>query len=193
MVELLLIAVGAATVNNFVLVRFLGLCPLLGVGSRLDSAAGMSLATGAVLTITAGLSYLLDHWVLVPLDLGYLRIISFILLIAGTVQLAELLIRRRHALLHRLLGMYLPLITTNCAVLGVALLNAGTAKSLAEALAMGLGAGLGFALVMLLFASLRERLESAEVPQAFRGSAIALVTAGMMSLAFLGFSGLIRV
>ncbi len=193
MVELLLIAVGAATVNNFVLVRFLGLCPLLGVGSRLDSAAGMSLATGAVLTITAGLSYLLDHWVLVPLDLGYLRIISFILLIAGTVQLAELVIRRRHALLHRLLGMYLPLITTNCAVLGVALLNAGTAKSLAEALAMGLGAGLGFALVMLLFASLRERLESAEVPQAFRGSAIALVTAGMMSLAFLGFSGLIRV
>ena len=193
MVELLLIAVGAATVNNFVLVRFLGLCPLLGVGSRLDSAAGMSLATGAVLTITAGLSYLLDHWVLVPLDLGYLRIISFILLIAGTVQLAELVIRRRHALLHRLLGMYLPLITTNCAVLGVALLNAGTAKSLAEALAMGLGAGLGFALVMLLFASLRERLESAEVPQAFRGAAIALVTAGMMSLAFLGFSGLIRV
>ncbi len=193
MVELLLIAVGAATVNNFVLVRFLGLCPLLGVGSRLDSAAGMSLATGVVLTITAGLSYLLDHWVLVPLDLGYLRIISFILLIAGTVQLAELVIRRRHALLHRLLGMYLPLITTNCAVLGVALLNAGTAKSLAEALAMGLGAGLGFALVMLLFASLRERLESAEVPQAFRGSAIALVTAGMMSLAFLGFSGLIRV
>ena len=193
MAELLLIAVGAATVNNFVLVRFLGLCPLLGVGSRLDSAAGMSLATGAVLTVTAGLSWLLDHWVLLPLDLGYLRIISFILLIAGTVQLAELVIRRRHALLHRLLGMYLPLITTNCAVLGVALLNAGTAKSLAEALAMGLGAGLGFALVMLLFASLRERLESAEVPQAFRGSAIALVTAGMMSLAFLGFTGLIRV
>ncbi|MCP5138384.1 MAG: electron transport complex subunit RsxA [Chromatiales bacterium] len=193
MAELLLIAVGAATVNNFVLVRFLGLCPLLGVGSRLDSAAGMSLATGFVLTVTAGLSYLLDHWVLVPLDLGYLRIISFILLIAGTVQLAELVIRRRHALLHRLLGMYLPLITTNCAVLGVALLNAGTADSLAAALAMGLGAGLGFALVMLLFASLRERLESAEVPQAFRGPAIALVTAGMMSLAFLGFAGLIRV
>ena len=120
-------------------------------------------------------------------------VISFILLIAGTVQLAELVIRRRHALLHRLLGMYLPLITTNCAVLGVALLNAGTADSLAAALAMGLGAGLGFALVMLLFASLRERLESAEVPQAFRGPAIALVTAGMMSLAFLGFAGLIRV
>ncbi|MCL4792054.1 MAG: electron transport complex subunit RsxA [Gammaproteobacteria bacterium] len=193
MAELLLIAVGAATVNNFVLVRFLGLCPLLGVGSRLDSAAGMSLATGFVLTVTAGLSYLLDHWVLLPLDLGYLRIISFILLIAGTVQLAELVIRRRHALLHRLLGMYLPLITTNCAVLGVALLNTGTAASLAEALATGLGAGLGFALVMLLFASLRERLESSEVPHAFRGPAIALVTAGMMSLAFLGFAGLIRV
>jgi electron transport complex protein RnfA len=193
MAELLLIAVGAATVNNFVLVRFLGLCPLLGTGSRLDSAAGMSLATGCVLTITAGLSYLLDHWVLLPLDLGYLRIISFILLIAATVQLAEMVIRRRHALLHRLLGMYLPLITTNCAVLGVALLNAGTAASLGEALATGVGAGLGFALVMLLFASLRERLESAEVPQPFRGPAIALVTAGMMSLAFLGFAGLIRV
>lgn len=193
MAELLLIAVGAATVNNFVLVRFLGLCPLLGTSSRLDSAAGMSLATGAVLTVTAGLSWLLDHWLLIPLDLGYLRIISFILLIAGTVQLAELVIRRRHALLHRLLGMYLPLITTNCAVLGVALLNSGSAGSLAEALATGLGAGLGFALVMLLFASLRERLDSAKVPQPFRGPAIALVTAGMMSLAFLGFTGLIRV
>lgn len=193
MAELLLIAVGAATVNNFVLVRFLGLCPLLGTSSRFDSAAGMSLATGAVLTVTAGLSWLLDHWLLIPLDLGYLRIISFILLIAGTVQLAELVIRRRHALLHRLLGMYLPLITTNCAVLGVALLNSGSAGSLAEALATGLGAGLGFALVMLLFASLRERLYSAEVPQPFRGPAIALVTAGMMSLAFLGFTGLIRV
>ena len=191
MAELLLIAVGAATVNNFVLVRFLGLCPLLGVGSRLDSAAGMSLATGFVLTVTAGLSYLLDHWVLVPLDLGYLRIISFILLIAGTVQLAELVIRRRHALLHRLLGMYLPLITTNCAVLGVALLNINKEHNFLQSLFYGFGAAVGFSLVLVLFAAMRERLNVADVPLPFQGAAIGMVTAGLMSLAFMGFAGLV--
>jgi Na+-translocating ferredoxin:NAD+ oxidoreductase subunit A len=193
MSELLQIALGAATVNNFVLARFLGLCPVLGAGSRRDSALGMSMATAVVLTITAGLCYLLDQWVLRPLDLSYLRIIAFILVIAGTVQLAEVVIRRRSPILHRRLGIYLPLITTNCAVLGVALLNSGAAQSLAGALALGLGAGLGFCVVMVLFAGLRERLAGAEVPAPFRGAGVALVTIGMLSLAFLGFSGLVRV
>lgn len=191
--EWLLIVVAAATVNNFVLTRFLGLCPVLGVGGRLDDAAGMSLATGAVLTLTAALTWLLDRWALTPLGLGYLRIIAFILLIAGTVQLAGLAVRRWSPLLHRRLGIYLPLITTNCAVLGVALLNVGVADDLGAAVALGLGAGLGFGLVLVLFASLRERLEGAEVPVPFRGAGIALVTAGMMSLAFLGLVGLVRV
>ncbi len=192
MADLLLIALAAATVNNFVLVRFLGLCPVLGVSARLDSAVGMSLATTGVLTLTSGITHLLDRWLLVPRDLTHLRIITFILVIAGVVQLAEMVIRRRSAILHRLLGVYLPLITTNCAVLGVALINAGTANGLGEALALGLGAGLGFCLVLVLFAGLRERLEGAEVPAAFRGPAIALVTVGMMSLAFVGFSGIVR-
>lgn len=189
----LLIVVAAATVNNFVLTRFLGLCPVLGVGARLDDATGMSLATGFVLTVTAAFTWMLDQWVLAPLDLGYLRIIVFILVIAATVQLAGLVVRRSSPLLHQRLGIYLPLITTNCAVLGVALLNVGVADSLWAAIALGLGASLGFGLVLVLFASLRERLESAEVPAPFRGAGIALVTAGMMSLAFLGFAGLIRV
>lgn len=192
MTEILVIVVGAALVNNFVLVRFLGLCPLLGTGARLDTAAGMSAATAIVLTVTAVLTWLLNDFLLVPLGLGFLRIIVFIMIVAGAVQLTELVIRRLSPLLHQRLGIYLPLITTNCAVLGVALLNAGEAGSFMEALALGLGAGLGFALVMVLFASLRERLEAAPVPVAFRGAAIALVTAGMMSLAFVGFAGLGR-
>jgi electron transport complex protein RnfA len=192
MAELLLIAVGAALVNNFVLVRFLGLCPVLGTGGRLDSAFGMAGATAIVLTVTAGVSYLLHCYVLLPLGLEYLRIIAFIVIIAGTVQLTELVMRRAMPLLHRLLGVYLPLITTNCAVLGVALLNVGEARSLAQALAAGIGAGIGFCLVIVLFAGLRERLDTAAVPAPFRGPAIALVTAGMMSLAFLGFAGLNR-
>ncbi len=190
--DLLLIAIAAATVNNFVLVRFLGLCPVLGVSSRLDSAVGMALATTGVLTLTSGVTHLLDRWVLVPFELTWLRIIVFILVIAGVVQLAELVIRRSSAILHRLLGVYLPLITTNCAVLGVALINAGTAAHLGEALALGLGAGLGFCLVLVVFAGLRERLETGEVPAPFRGSGIALITIGMMSLAFLGLAGIVR-
>ena len=190
--DVLLIAVGAALVNNFVLVRFLGLCPLLGTGGRLDAAVGMSLATAGVLTLTSILAWLTERYLLAPLDLTYLRLIAFILIIAGTVQFAELVIRRTSTILYRMLGIYLPLITTNCAVLGVALLNAGAGDGLIAATARGLGAGLGFCLVMVLFAGLRERLDAAEVPRPFQGAAIALVTAGMMSLAFLGFAGLVR-
>ena len=181
MTELLLIAVAAATVNNFVLERLLGLCPVVGAGTRLDDVKGVSLATIAVLTITAPLSYLLNRWVLVPYGLPYLRIVAFLALTLLTVHGVNLVFRRS--------GEHLPLITTNCAVLGVALLTAGSSDSLAGAIALGFGAGLGFSLVLLLFTSLRPRLEQAPVPAALRGPAIALITLGMMSLAVLGFSG----
>lgn len=189
----LFILVGAVLVNNVVLVKILGLCPFMGVSKKLETAYGMGAATTFVLTMATGASYIIDHFLLIPFGLEYLRTLSFIVTIAAIVQLTEMVIAKTSPTLQQTLGIYLPLITTNCAVLGVALLNSGSAGSLAEALATGLGAGLGFALVMLLFASLRERLDSAKVPQPFRGPAIALVTAGMMSLAFLGFTGLIRV
>ncbi len=193
MTELGLVIVGTVLVNNLVLVKFLGLCPLLGASQRFETAAGMSLATAFVLTLAAACSYLLDTFLLQPFELEYLRIISFILVIAGAVQFTELMVRRLSPLLHQVLGIYLPLITTNCAVLGIALLNARQNDSLLTAMASGLGAGLGFGLVMILFAGLRERLDSAAVPAALKGPAITLLTAGIMSMAFLGFSGLTRV
>ena len=192
MTEYALILISTVLVNNFVLVKFLGLCPLLGASTRVETAVGMSLATTFVLTLAAGLSYLIETWILIPADVEYLRLLSFIVVIAATVQFTEMFIRHTNPLLHQVLGIYLPLITTNCAVLGVALLNTRQSSSLIEALAFGIGAGLGFCLVMVLFAGLRERLDAAEVPQAFRGPAIALVTAGMMSMAFMGFAGLFR-
>jgi len=192
MSELALIIVAAVLVNNFVLVKFLGLCPLLGASTRFETALGMSLATTFVLTLASGISYLIDTYLLVPWQLEYLQLISFIVVIAGAVQLTELFVRSASPILHEVLGVYLPLITTNCAVLGVALLNTRQSENLLEALTFGIGAGLGFCLVMILFAGIRERLEAADVPAPFRGPAIALVTAGMMSLAFIGFAGLVR-
>ena len=190
MSDLVLIATGAALVNNFVLVRFLGLCPAIGASHRLDNALGLSLATTLVLTLSSGLTWMLDTWVLEPLSLPHLRILGFILLIAGSVQFIELTLRRSSPLLHQRLGIFLPLITSNCAVLGVALLNSGRMGNLVEALVFGLAAGLGFGLVMVSFAGLRERLSAADVPTHFQGVPIALVSAGLMSLAFLGFAGL---
>ncbi|MFK7889309.1 MAG: electron transport complex subunit RsxA [Granulosicoccus sp.] len=187
-----LILLGTVIVNNFVLVQFLGLCPFMGVSRRLDSALGMGIATSFVLTLSTSLSYLVNRWLLVPLDLEYLRILSFILVIAIVVQFTELAIRRQSPLLHRVLGIYLPLITTNCAVLGVALLSVQKQHTLLQAMLHGLGAALGFTLVLVLFSVLRERLELADVPAPFRGSAIALMSAGIMSLAFMGFSGIDR-
>jgi len=192
MSDLVLIILATVLVNNFVLVKFLGLCPLLGASTRLETALGMSLATTFVLTVASGASYLIDVWVLGPWQLEYLRLVSFIVVIAAAVQFTEMFIRHASPLLHQVLGMYLPLITTNCAVLGVALLNTRESDSLIEALAYGIGAGLGFALVMVLFAGLRERLDGGEVPTAFRGPAIALITAGIMSMAFMGFTGMLR-
>jgi electron transport complex protein RnfA len=192
MPDLALIILATVLVNNFVLVKFLGLCPLLGASTRVETALGMSLATTFVLTIAAGASYLIDTYLLAPFELQYLRLLAFIVVIAASVQFTEMFVRHSNPVLHEVLGVYLPLITTNCAVLGVALLNTQQSVSFVEALAYGLGAGLGFCLVMVFFAGLRERLEGADVPAPFRGAAIALVTAGMMSMAFIGFTGILR-
>ena len=188
--EVALILLGTVLVNNFVLVQFLGLCPFMGVSRRVDSALGMGIATTFVLTLSAALSYLVNRWLLMPFELDYLRTLSFILVIAVVVQFTEIVIRRQSPLLHRILGIYLPLITTNCAVLGVALLSVNRHNDLLEAMLYGFGAAAGFTLVLVLFSVLRERIELADVPAPFRGSAVALMTAGIMSLAFMGFSGL---
>lgn len=186
-----LLLVGAVLVNNFVLVQFLGLCPFMGVSNKLETAMGMSAATTFVLTLASVCSYLTYNYLLVPLDLAYLRTISFILVIAVVVQFTEMVVRKSSPLLHRVLGVYLPLITTNCAVLGVALLNINKAHSFTQSLFYGFGAAVGFSLVLVLFAAMRERLAVADVPEPFQGAAIGMVTAGLASLAFMGFAGLV--
>jgi electron transport complex protein RnfA len=192
MAELMLIILGAALVNNFVLVQFLGLCPFMGASRRIEGAIGMALATGLVLTTASGLSHLVDRFLLEPFDLRYLRLLSFILVIGAAVQLTDMLIRRFSPLLHRVLGIYIPLIASNCAVLGVALLNSTASRGFVAALFYGAGAALGFGLALALLAGLRERLQYADVPMPFRGPSIAFVTAGILSLAFLGFAGFAR-
>lgn len=190
--EIIVILVGTILVNNFVLVRFLGLCPFMGVSRNLEAAAGMSLATAFVLTLASATAYLLHRYVLVPLELEYLRTISFILIIAASVQFTEIMVRRLSPLLHQVLGIFIPLIATNCAVLGVALLNVQQSNGFVQSVFFGFGAAAGFALVLVMFATIRERLDAGDVPAPFRGSAIALVTAAIMSLAFTGFAGMGR-
>ena len=190
MSNLFLIFIGAALINNFVLVRFLGLCPFMGVSGKLQSAVGMGLATTFVLTLSAILSYLIHAYLLQPLGLEYLKTLSFILVIAVTVQITEMILHKSSPVLYQVLGIYLPLITTNCAVLGVALLNVQEQHNLLESAIFGLGASVGFTLVLVLFSAIRERLEMADIPDSFRGVPIALITAGIMSLAFMGFSGM---
>jgi electron transport complex protein RnfA len=192
MTELALIIVAAALVNNFVLVQFLGLCPFLGASQRFEGAVGLALATGLVLTLASALSYLVDALVLIPLDLGYLQLVAFIVVIGAAVQLTEIGLRFASPLLYRLLGLYIPLIASNCAVLGVALLNARQHHSLVQAVFFGAGAALGFGLVLVLLGGLRERIEDADIPAPFRGVPITLITAGIMSLAFYGFNGFAR-
>ena len=192
MTEIILILVGTVLVNNFVLVKFLGLCPFMGVSKNLEAAFGMSLATAFVLTLSSAVSYLLHQYLLVPLQLEYLRTIGFILVIAASVQFTEIMVRRLSPLLDQVLGIFIPLIATNCAVLGVALLNVQQAKGFMQSVFFGFGASMGFALVLVLFAAIRERLDAADIPRPFRGTAIALMTAGIMSLAFMGFSGMAR-
>ncbi|WP_166264920.1 electron transport complex subunit RsxA [Marinobacter caseinilyticus] len=193
MSEYLLILVSTILVNNFVLVQFLGLCPFMGVSGKLETAMGMSLATTFVLTLASVCSYLAYTYLLEPLGLEFLKTITFILVIAVVVQFTEMVVRKTSPLLYRVLGIFLPLITTNCAVLGVALLNLNRHNNFVESVLYGLGAAGGFSLVLVMFAAMRERIAVSDVPVVFRGASIGLITAGLMSLAFLGFTGLVSV
>lgn len=188
--EYLLILLGATLVNNVVLIRFLGLCPFMGVSNKIDAALGMGMATTFVLTLAVSASWLLEYYVLVPLGIEFLRILAFILVIAALVQFTEMFIRKASPTLYQVLGIYLPLITTNCAVFGIALLNVQQQHSFLNSLLYGIGSALGFTLVMVLFAGLRERLALASVPAAFAGAPIAFIVAGLLALAFMGFAGL---
>ncbi len=190
MTEAFLILLGTIFVNNFVMVQFLGLCPFMGASQQFDSAVGMAAATTFVLTLSSAISYLVEHYVLVPFDLQYLRIISFIVIIASLVQFAEIIIRATQPILHQILGIFIPLITTNCAVLGVALLNVRQSLNFFEATLYGFGAALGFSLLLIMFAAIREKQAQQNIPVAFRGAAINMITAGLLSLAFMGFTGM---
>lgn len=192
MTEYALILVSTVLVNNFVLVKFLGLCPFMGVSRKLETAMGMALATTFVLTLSSVASYLVNEYLLAPLGLEYMRTITFILVIAVVVQFTEMVIHKTSPLLYQVLGIFLPLITTNCAVLGVALLNVQQQHGFLQSAVYGFGASVGFSLVLILFAAMRERITVADVPEAFRGPAIALITAGLMSMAFMGFAGLVK-
>ena len=192
MKELLLIAIGSALVNNVVLSQFLGLCPFLGVSKKVETSAGMGAAVIFVITIASAVTSLVYTGILVNLHLEYLQTIVFILVIAALVQFVEMFLKKSMPSLYEALGVYLPLITTNCAVLGVALLNINMSHSFMQSAVYGFGAAVGFSLVMVLFAAIRERLAVANVPAPFKGSSIGLITAGLMSLAFMGFSGLVK-
>lgn len=186
----LMILVGTVLVNNIVLVKILGLCPFMGVSKKLEASIGMAGATAFVLSIGSATSWTINHYLLEPNNLVYLRTLSFIVVIAAVVQFTEMVMEKNFPSLYQSLGIFLPLITTNCAVLGIPLLNAQSSHNFMDALLFGLGGALGFSLVLILFASLRERMEAAEIPAPFKGSAIAMVTAALMSLAFMGFAGL---
>jgi electron transport complex protein RnfA len=187
----ILLFVGAALVNNIVLVKILGLCPFMGVSKKLEASVAMAMATAFVLTIGSGTRSFISEYLL-GTELFYLRTLSFIVVIAGVVQFTEMWMEKNSPALYQVLGIYLPLITTNCAVLGIPLLNVQEKHNLFESLVFGFGGALGFSLVLILFASMRERLEAADVPTVFQGAAIAMVTGGLMSLAFMGFAGLVR-
>ncbi len=190
MSEYLILLVSTALVNNVVMMKFLGLCPFMGVSKQLDSALGMGMATTFVITVASAAAWLLDHFLLAPLGLEYLRILSFIVVIAATVQFIEAVIKKSMPALYRALGIYLPLITTNCAVLGLALLNVQEGNGFLKTLVYAFGSSLGFVLVMVMFAGLRERLALAKVPEAFEGVPLSFVLAGLLAMAFMGFSGL---
>ncbi|MEJ2698950.1 MAG: electron transport complex subunit RsxA [Desulfuromonadales bacterium] len=192
MAELVLILVSAVFVNNFVLARFLGICPFLGVSKKVETALGMGMAVIFVMTVASVVTWFIQYFVLIPFGIEYLQTIAFILVIASLVQLVEMVVQKTSPVLYQSLGIFLPLITTNCAVLGVAVLNIQKGYSFLETVVFALGASIGFTLAMILFAGLRERLDLCPVPRSFRGTAIALVTAGLLSLAFMGFAGLVK-
>ncbi len=192
MSELLLILVGTVLINNIVLTKFLGLCPLVGVSGKVETAVGMALATTFVLTLSAALAYLVENYLLQPWGLVYLRLVMFLLVIATVAGFAQIMVRRINPLLHQLLGIFLPLVASNCAILGVTLLNLQESRSFVASVVYGFSAALGFSLVLVLFAAIRERVAVADVPLPFRGAAIAMITAAMMALAFMGFTGLVQ-
>jgi len=187
-----MILLATILVNNFVLAQFLGLCPFMGVSKKLETATGMSMATIFVLTLASSASWVVDTAVLIPLEITYLRIPAFIVIIAVLVQLIEMAMHKHYPLLYNVLGIFLPLITTNCAVLGVAMIVATKDNyGFVDATVYGLGAGIGFGLVLVLFAAMRERLEVADVPEVFKGAPLSFITAGLMALAFMGFQGMV--
>ena len=185
-----IILIGTVLVNNIVLVKILGLCPFMGVSKKLEASIGMAAATAFVLTVGSMTSWVIDHYLLQAYQLEYLRTLSFIVVIASVVQLTQMVMEKSFPILYQMLGIFLPLITSNCAVLGIPLLNAQTDHGFIESALFGLGGAAGFSMVLIMFASLRERLEAADVPTPFKGSAIAMITAALMSLAFMGFAGL---
>jgi len=191
MTHYLLLLLSTALVNNVVLVKFLGLCPFMGVSKKMDTALGMGLATAFVVTFTTALSWLLEHWLLMPLGIEYLRILTYILVIAAVVQFTEMVIRKISPDLYQVLGIYLPLITTNCAVLGLPLLNVQEKSNFPTSLMVRFGSSVGFTLVSVMFAGLRERLALANTTAVFAGTPIAFITAGLLALAFMGFAGLV--
>lgn len=191
MKELLIIAIGSALVNNVVLSQFLGLCPFLGVSKKIDTAAGMGGAVIFVLTISSFITSLIYQFILVPSQMEYLQTIVFILVIAALVQLVEMFLKKMIPALYRSLGVYLPLITTNCAVLGVAIINVQKGYNVLEGTVNGLATAVGFTIAIVLMAGLREKIEYNDIPKPFRGMPIVLLTAGLMSIAFFGFSGVI--
>jgi len=190
-VELVAIFISAVLVQNFVLYYFLGICPFLGVSKKIDSAVSMGLAVTFVMTITAVVSWLINNLILIPYDLEYLQIVSFILVIASLVQLVEMFIRKISPPLYQALGIYLPLITTNCAIMGLALIAALNEYRFAETVVFGFGSGIGFTLAIVLMAGIREQLDLADVPEPLKGAGIALIVAGIMALAFNGFIGML--
>ena len=190
--ELLMIFISAILVNNFVLYYFLGICPFLGVSKKIDSAVSMGLAVTFVMTITAVVSWMINHWILIPNKLEYLQIVTFVLVIASLVQLVEMFIRKISPPLYQALGIYLPLITTNCAIMGLALIAALKEYNFATTVIFGIGSGVGFTLAIVLMAGIREQLDVSDVPRPLKGAGIALIVAGIMALAFQGFSGMIK-
>ncbi len=191
MSEYLFLLLSTVLVNNVVLVKFLGLCPFMGISKKMDTALSMGLATTFVITFTTAGAWLLEHWLLMPLGLEYLRILTYILAIAAVVQFTEMVIRKTAPALYQVLGIYLPLITTNCAVLGLPLLNVQEKNSFIVSLIGGFGASVGFTLVLVLFAGLRERLALAKASPTFEGTPLAFITAGLLALTFMGFAGLV--
>ena len=189
--NLLAITLGAILANNFIFSQFLGICPFLGVSKKVDTAVGMGIAVTFVMGLASAITWAVYNFILVPLDLKYMQTVAFILVIASLVQFIEMFLQKSMPSLYTALGVYLPLITTNCAVLGVALLNIQESYNFIESVVYGITGGIGFLVAIVLFASIRERLVFAEYPKSFEGFPIALVTAGLMALAFMGFSGLV--